>query len=161
MIDLISYQEIYPSDYDVLTKIMISAFNEDTVMHTNQTEDGPPGYNDGSLVKRLNEHENFVSCKVMYGKDIVGAYSVGINQDNEYSLEMLYIDPNFRGKHIGTKVWFDIEQKFEEAVRWTVETPDYSTRNHFFYTQKCGFKYWKENVYPNGDKSFIFEKVKI
>lgn len=152
------YQSIYPSDYDVLTKIMTSAFNEDTSIHTNMKEDGPTGYNDGRLIKWLNENETFESFKVLYEGNIIGAYTVGINQNNEYSLEMLYIDPNYRGYNLGTIVWKDIEQQYVGAKKWTVETPDYSTRNHHFYTKKCGFTFLKENIFDNGSKSFIFEK---
>lgn len=154
----ILYQSIYPSDYEILTKIMTSAFNEDTSIHTNMKEDGPTGYNDGRLIKLLNEHDNFESFKVLYEGNIIGAYTVGIKENNEYSLEMLYIDPNYRGHNLGTIVWKDIEQKYVCAKRWTVETPDYSTRNHHFYTEKCGFTFLKENICDNGAKSFIFEK---
>jgi hypothetical protein len=71
---------------------------------------------------------------------------------------MLHIDPIYRGKHLGTIVWKDIEQKYADAKRWTVETPDYSTRNHYFYTNNCGFTFVKENIFDNGCKSYVFEK---
>lgn len=154
----ISYQKIYSWDYDILTRIMTVAFNEDTSMHTNIEEDGPTGYNDGSLIKRLNEQENFESYKIVYRNNIVGAYTVGLKQNDEYSLEMLFIDPAYRENHLGTDVWKDIEQKYTGVRKWTVETPDYSKRNHHFYTQKCGFKFWGENIHKDGSKSYIFEK---
>jgi hypothetical protein len=72
---------------------------------------------------------------------------------------MLFIDPDYRGNHLGTNVWKDIEQKYD-AKKWTVETPDYSKRNHHFYTKKCGFTFLKENIFDNGSKSFIFIKEK-
>jgi hypothetical protein len=50
----ISYLKISPVDYEILTRIMASAFNEDTSIHTNLKEDGPTGYNDGRLIKWLN-----------------------------------------------------------------------------------------------------------
>ena len=154
----ISYRTIYPSDYKLLTKIMTSAFNEDTSIHTNMKEDGPNGYNDGRLIKWLNEHENLKSFMIIYEDNIIGAYTVGIKQNNEYSLEMLYIDPKYRGHNLGTIVWKDIELKYEGGKKWTVETPDYSTRNHYFYTKKCGFTFLKENISDNGSKSYIFKK---
>lgn len=154
----LEYKKVYSADYDILTKIMTSAFNEDTSMHTDLKEDGPAGYNDGSLIKKLNEHENYESYKIIYKNNIVGAYTVAANPNKEYSLEMLFIAPIYRKDHLGTAVWKDIEQKYAAAKRWTVETPDYSKRNHHFYTEKCGFRFLKENVCSNGCKSFIFEK---
>ena len=156
----IVYSRVCPADYRILTKIMISSFNEDTSMHTDLKEDGPKGYNDGTLIKCLNEHENFESYKIDYNNTTVGAYTVAIKPYNEYSLEMLFIDPKYRERHLGSIVWKAIEEKYLVAKKWTVETPDYSYRNHHFYTTKCGFVFIKENLCPNGAKSFVFEKLK-
>ncbi|WP_042439791.1 GNAT family N-acetyltransferase [Clostridium amazonitimonense] len=154
----IVYLKINPSDYEILTKIMTLAFNEDTSMHTDLKEDGPTGYNDGSLIKWLNEQENFESYKIVYGDKMVGAYTVEIKPNNEYSLEMLFINPEYRKYNLGSIVWKYIEEKYKDAKKWTVETPDYSKRNHHFYTKKCGFVFQRENIHDNGSKSFIFEK---
>jgi hypothetical protein len=156
----IVYLKISSVDYEILTNIMISAFNEDTSMHTDLEEDGPGGYNNGSLIKLLNEHEDFESYKMIYENNIIGAYTVAIKPDNEYSLEMLFIDPHYRKNHLGIIVWETIEEKYIDAKKWTVETPDYSKRNHHFYTKKCGFVFERENICDNGSKSFIFEKLK-
>lgn len=154
----LEYEKIYASDYEVLTRIMSLAFNEDTSIHTELKEDGPTGYNDGSLIKKLNEHEGFESYKIIYEDKIIGAYTVGIKENNEYTLEILFINPEYRGNHLGAMVWKDIEQKYSSAKRWIVETPDYSKRNHFFYTNRCGFTFSMENIYDDGSKSFIFMK---
>lgn len=157
----ISYQKISPVDYERLTQIMTSAFNEDTSIHTDRAEDGPTGYNDGRLIQRLNEQKNFESFKILCDDTVIGAYTVGRKQNNEYSLEMLFIDPAYREEHLGTVVWRDIEQKYADAKKWTLETPDYSKRNHHFYTKKCGFKFRREHVFDHGGKSFVFEKEMI
>jgi len=156
----IEYQKIYQVDYEILTRIMTSAFNEDTSMHTDLKEDGPNGYNDGRLIKRLNEDEDFESYKIIYQNNIIGAYTIGIKQNDEYTLEMLFIDLDYREKHFGTIVWNDIEQKYNCAKKWILETPSYSIRNHHFYTKKCGFTFYRENIYNDDCKSFIFIKQK-
>ena len=154
----IEYERIHSDDYVVLTRIMTLAFNEDTSIHTELKEDGPSGYNDGSLIKKLNENKDFESYKIIYENNIVGAYTVGIKENNEYTLEMLFINPEYRENHLGTFVWKDIERKYTNAKRWIVETPSYSKRNHYFYTKKCGFKFFMENIYDNGNRSFLFQK---
>lgn len=156
----VEYEKIYPDDYRILTRIMTSAFNEDTAMHTDLKEDGPTGYSDGSLIRKLNEHEGFESYKIIYENNIVGAYTVAIKPNNEYVLEMLFISPDYRKNHLGTIVWKSIEQKYADAKKWIVETPAYSKRNHHFYTEKCGFTFFRENICHNGAKSFIFKKEK-
>lgn len=159
MNDKIEYEEIYPVDYGILTRIMSASFNEDTAMHTNLKEDGPTGYNDGRLIKKLNEHKDFESYKIIYRNNIIGAYTVGINVNSEYTLEMLFIDPGYRKNNMGTIVWKGIEQKYIEAKKWTVETPNYSKRNYHFYTEKCGFTFVEERKYSDDCKSFVFEKI--
>lgn len=156
----LEYEKIHQGEYGILTRIMTFAFNEDTSIHTELKEDGPTGYNDGSLIRKLNEHKDFESYKIIYENNIVGAYTVGIKENNEYTLEMLFINPDYRENHLGTMVWKEIEQKYSDAKKWTVETPDYSKRNHYFYTKKCGFTFNRENICDNGSKSFIFEKDK-
>lgn len=160
MNDKLEYLKIDEADYAILTKIMTTAFNEDTAMHTDLKEDGPRGYDDGSLIRWLNEHEKFESFKVVFDNAIVGAYTVEVKCNNEYSLEMLFIDPEYRRNHLGGMVWKHIEEYYKDAQKWTVETPDYSKRNHYFYTEKCGFVFQRENKCSNGAKSFIFEKMK-
>ena len=154
----IEYQKIYPVDYEILTRIMTYAFNEDTSMHTDLKEDGPTGYNDGNLIKKLNVCQSSESYKIIYQNNIVGAYTVKIKPNNEYILDMLFIDPQYRKDHLGSIVWKDIELKYKDAKKWIVETPDYSKRNYHFYTKKCGFVFKEENIYNDGSKSFIFEK---
>ncbi|MDP4086863.1 MAG: GNAT family N-acetyltransferase [Bacillota bacterium] len=156
----VSYQKIYPNDYEILTKIMTDAFNEDTTIHTNLEEDGPTGYNNGRLMKWLNENEGFESYKIVYDDKTVWAFTVDSKQNNEYSLEMLFINPDYREYHLGTIVWKDIEQKYIDAKKWTVETPDYSKRNHHFYIKKCGFSFYREKMYENGSKSYVLVKEK-
>lgn len=90
----IEYQKIYKVDYEILTRVMTSAFNEDTAIHTDLKEEGPTGYNDGRLIKRLNNRQDFESYKIIYQNNIIGAYTVGIKQNCEYTLEMLFIDPD-------------------------------------------------------------------
>ena len=154
----ISYKKIDTSDYNILTRIMTDASNEDTAIHTDIKEDGPTGYNDGRLIKDLNEKERFESYKIIYDNNIVGAYTVEAKKNNEYSLEMLFIDSSYRKNHLGTIVWKDIEERYLDAKKWIVETPDYSKRNHHFYTKKCGFTFYRENLHENGGKSFVFIK---
>lgn len=154
----IEYKKIHSNDYEILTKIMTLAFNEDTSIHTELNEDGPTGYNDGTLIKKLNENEDFESYKIIYENNIIGAYTIGVKDNNEYILEMLFINPEYRENHLGTIVWKDIELKYSNAKRWIVETPDYSKRNHYFYTVKCGFNFSMEKIYDNGSRSYVFQK---
>ena len=154
---MITFEKIEEKDYNDLTAIMKAAFDDDTQLHTSLKEDGPCGYDDGSLIRKLNTNPNNLSEKIIYEGQIVGAYTISI-KGTEYTLEMLFIDPNQKGKRIGQRTWAYIEKTYNKATIWYVETPDYSIRNHYFYSKKCGFQKVGENQYEDGAKSFIFFK---
>ncbi len=164
---IIEYEEILEEDYEVLTDIMTLAFNDDTVMHTSMTEDGPSGYNNSTLLKKLNEKKNSVSRKISVNKEVVGAYTVSY-EGTDYTLEMLFINPKYKNMQLGHRVWKDIETEFSKAGRWFLSTPSYSRRNIYFYSNKCGFKIDKSGAETGESSSSetkmykeIFKKPRI
>lgn len=153
---VLTYKALEQSDIQVLTPIMKEAFDTDTKMHTDLKEDGPNGYDNGELLKKMLYLDNAES-KVIYIDGIVlGGYAI-IKNKNVYTLNLLFIDPVYASKGIGTKVWMDIEKEYTEAKTWVLETPDYSKRNHHFY-EKCGFKKMEDHLFENKDKSIRFIK---
>ena len=154
---MITYETIQEEDYEALTHMMKAAFDDDTRMHTDLQEDGPVGYDDGSLIRKLNTKEGYISRKVCVDGEIAGMYTIYAD-GTEYTLDMLMVNPALKGKGIGSKIWQHLEQTYTEAEKWHVETPDYSKRNHYFYVEKCGFTFLWENQYEDGEKSFVFIK---
>lgn len=135
---MIEYQDIYESDYETLTQIMKEAFDDDTKRNTPFLQGGPKGYDDGSLMRSLNEDPKCISKKIIYFHRIIGAYTL-IPKDNMYYLEMIFIDPHYYGMDIGARVWQDIEASYPNVKTWGIETSMVSSRNHHFLTTKCGF----------------------
>lgn len=154
---MITYETIQEEDYETLTYIMKAAFDDDTRMHTDLQEDGPAGYDDGSLIRTLNTKEGYISRKVCVDGETVGMYTV-YKDGTEYTLDMLIVNPAWKSKGIGSEIWRHLEQTYTEAKKWYVETPEYSKRNHYFYVEKCGFTFLRENQYEDGEKSFVFVK---
>lgn len=153
---MLHYAPILPQDYPVLTQIMTAAFDEDTRLHTSLLHDGPAGYNDGTLIRKLNENPDFISEKVLLDDKIIGAYTIS-HKPEQNILELLFLDPDCGNQGLGTQIWNHIEEHFSNCSRWVLETPSYSTRNHHFYTKKCGFHFVCEKQYPDAT-SFVFEK---
>lgn len=155
---MLTFTEVKEEDYAVLTDIMIRAFDDDTQMHTDEAKGGPTGYDDGSLLRRLNAKEGYITRKVVMDGSIIGAYTV-IPGELVSDLDLFFLDPEIKAKGIGTKVWEHIEDTYRTAPVWMVETPGYSLRNHYFYTRKCGFVFEREKQYDHGGTSYIFKKV--
>ena len=153
---MLHFAPITPEDYPFLTRIMTAAFDEDTRLHTSLLHDGPAGYDDGTLIKKLHETPGYLTEKVLLDGKLIGGYTVCYQQQRSV-LELLFLSPDVSGQGIGTQVWQHIERHFADTHCWEVETPSYSRRNHHFYTEKCGFHFTGEKQYPDAT-SFLFEK---
>ena len=152
----LTYKKLEESDIPELSPIMKAAFDMDTKLHTDLEEDGPKGYDNGELLKMLMNLPNAESVVIYVNGIKMGGYTI-IKDNDIYTLDMLFINPFYSSKGIGSLVWKDIENTYNEAKTWLVETPDYSKRNHHFY-EKCGFKKMKEHSFEDGSKSFVFIK---
>ena len=87
---MLHYAPILTQDYPVLTQIMTAAFDEDTRLHTSLLHDGPAGYNDGTLIRKLNENPDFISEKVLLDDKIIGAYTIS-HKPEQNILELLFL----------------------------------------------------------------------
>lgn len=151
---MIGLGETTEKDKQVITAILTKSFNYDTSLYFGEgAEDGPPGYSDGTLVERLQKNNEAQSFLIMHRENTVGFISVNLD-----SRELLYfcLLPEYIGKGIGTQTWKKIEKNYGEK-NWYLETPSYSLSNHHFY-QKNGFHKISEKKYPNGARSYIFQK---
>lgn len=146
---MIEYQNIFESDYDILTKIMAEAFDNDVSKNTSFLKDELLGYCDGTLIRQFNENVKYISKKIIYLHKIIGAYTI-FPKGNVYYLKMIFIDPHYSSMGVGTRIWKDIESTYPEAKMWYVETSINSNRNNHFYTSKCGFRFIGKKRNSNG-----------
>ncbi len=58
------------------------------------------------------------------------------------------------------KFWKFIENMYPKSKSWTLDTPAYATKNHYFYEKKCGFRKIDENN-DQGEEwsSFVYHKI--
>lgn len=152
----LTYRKMKEEDIKALVPIMKAAFDEDTRMHTDLEEDGPFGYDDGSLLESELAHRNTDSYVIFVNDHIAGGYCV-IDMERTCTLDLLFLNPAYCSLGIGSRVWKHIEESYPDCDTWLVETPDYSTRNHHFY-EKCGFRKDHVNTYDDSSKSFCFIK---
>lgn len=155
---MLAYESIDEKDYIQLTWIMKAAFDDDTKMHTSLLQGGPCGYDDGSLIRKLNSKE-YDSKKILLDGQIIGAYTVRC-EGTEYILEMLYLNPAMKHEGLGYEVWKHIEESYRNVDKWYVETPEYSKRNYYFYVKKCGFRPLSVHGHEEGGRSVLFCKEK-
>ena len=136
----------------LLERIIRTSFDADSAFHLGAGKrDGPPGYDNGELLKRVKQ-EPKVSLYLLQEEIIIGLI---VANDSENQILYFCLAPEYMGQGYGTIAW----QLFEKFLpnTWQLETPSYSLRNHHFY-EKNGFKKIGEKWYSK-DKSYIYQKI--
>lgn len=156
-LELIRLEEVH---IDELTKIMERAFNEDARIHLGKERGGPDGYDDGSFLRKWGLHKDASSYCISLNQQLIGGVILWINEDKNNFLGNIFIDPACENHGMGTKVWNMIEQLYPDTKIWNTETPAFSSRNHNFYVNKCGFHIIKiENPKDKLEGKYILQKV--
>ena len=118
---------------------MERAFDEDTRIHLGKEKGGPDGYNNGEFLRKWGLHNNSSSYCISLNEHLVGGVILWINENNHNFLGNIFIDPAYENQGLGIKVWNMIEKLYPDTEVWETETPIFSSRNHNFYVNKCGF----------------------
>lgn len=139
MANSIKFVAMEEQDVEELVPIMKRAFDEDTRIHLGKEAGGPPGYDDGSFLRKWGFHPGCTSFKIYYDEALIGGVILWIHSRNENYLGTIFLDADVENKGIGTKVWKQIEDMYPDTITWNTETPIFSRRNHHFYINKCGF----------------------
>jgi len=139
---------------------MTQAFDDDSQKHLGIEKGGPEGYDNGEFFRKwLFSYKETVGYKILlYGK-IVGCVIVWIFEHGKNWLGTIFVDPEYQDWGIGTRAWRFIEEIYPDAKSWTLETPSWAIKNHYFYENKCGFKKIQEkedSEHPG--TSFVYRK---
>ena len=150
----LSFAEITEEDIPKVTEVMTRAFDDDSQKHLGIDRGGPEGYDNGDFFRKwLFGHDESIGYKVLSGDEIVAATIVWIFAYGKNVLGTIFVDPAHQDSGVGTRAWQFIESTYPEARSWTLETPSWATKNHYFYAEKCGFHRVREK-----SDSFVFRK---
>lgn len=135
----ITFRKFTEEDIQPCTVIMKEAFDEDAKLFI-QVPDGPPGYDDGSFLRKYGCESGADSYCICVDGQLAGVTIIFHNPEKkENFLGCIFLSPLLRGKGIGTDVWDKIEKMYPDVKVWRTETPLYSRRNLNFYINKLGF----------------------
>ena len=135
-------QLIIASEKDIpdLTRVMTSAFDDDACMHLDEDKGGPPGYDDGEFFRKwMLGYDESIGYKIIAENIVIGGCIVWVLPTGENFLGTMFVDPAFQNKGVGTQTWQFIEATYPDTKSWTLGTPKWAVRNHYFYENKCGF----------------------
>jgi len=155
----LSFRKFEKIDVGLFTQMFKKAFDKDSQIHLG-IDSGPDGYENGDFLKKWYLHKDVTSYAIYKDNISIGGIALWINENHENFLGNIFVGPDFQDKGFGLIIWKYIEQKYPETKIWKSETPGFSSRNHYFYVNKCGFKIFHINDPTNKRKSvFCLEKV--
>lgn len=119
------------SDIIQLRDLAVNAFDEDKKYRPSNIDGGePPG------IETTEKHEEWLNSKTylkctMNG-NLVGSCILDIQEDKGV-IGGLHVGSHYMNTGIGSWIINEIERMFPNVSTWSLETPDYATRNHHFY----------------------------
>lgn len=141
----ITFRRATAADAESLVKIQISAFHHDTVLYPGVEVGGPPGYDStDSLLEKIQQDDCY---KIMVDEQCIGGIVVFDKGQGHCHLDILYIDPDYHNRGIGTQAMQFLDGNYS-AEKWTLDTPEWAVRNRHFY-EKFGYLKVKEIVYDS------------
>lgn len=157
--DNITFVPLKSQNIENLTAIMKRAFDEDSRIHLGREAGGPPGYDDGSFLRKWGLASNATSFEIYRDTKLIGGIILWIHSNGENYLGCIFLDVDLENKGIGTTIWRMVEEMYPDTIVWNTETPIFSRRNHNFYINKCGFHVVKiENPKDSEEGQFILRK---
>lgn len=156
-VTVITFEKASDKDAIQLAKVQTRTFDDDSRRYLGSSAGGPPGYDSPHWQIRMI-HEG-IYFKILNENNLIGGIIVFKAENSHYVLGRIFIDPGFQNIGIGSQAMRFLEEHFKDARKWTLRTPEWATRNHYFYS-KCGFmKIGNTELLPEGFMEFQFEKI--
>lgn len=137
----LTFTPMTEADVPVLTPVMKRSFDEDARLFFQNPVGGPPGYDDGSFLRKWGLRSGGEAYRIDRDGQPVGGMILFLHPSGvEGFLGCLFIDAPLCGQGLGAVAWRFAEATHPEVRVWNTETPAVSYRNHRFYINTCGFR---------------------
>ncbi len=142
-------------DAETIVRLKIDAFKREVQLYGY----GPPNYSSVEQQRKVLEDKSIDYYKVYDGGTLIGGASVTACGEGQYYLSSIYIADGTQNTGAGSRTLQLLLERYPDAVKWTLETPCRSLRNHHFY-EKHGFvKVGETAPEPDGFFLFLYEKL--
>lgn len=136
----LTFTPMVKEDIPLLTPIMKRCFDNDSQLFFQEPAGGPSGYDDGSFLEEWGLNPEATSYRIDLKGTPIGAIILFIHEEHGSGLlGNIFIDTDLSGNGYGSTAWRFVEHMYPKVKTWYAETPAVSYRNHYFYTNKCGF----------------------
>lgn len=134
----LDFAPLTEADIPALSPVMKRAFDDDSRRFFEKPEGGPPGYDDGSFLRKWGLNAGAAAYCVREDGKPIGAVILFVRGSRGH-LGCLFVDDALIGQGYGSRIWRFAEHAYPRVRLWTTETPAVSYRNHRFYVNRCGF----------------------
>ena len=151
----IRFERARMEDAVFLTEVQKRAFSDDS-RRFGGLPGGPPGYDSADWT--LWAIETGIYYKVLAGDQIIGGVILFDMHKRHFNLGRIFVDPDWQNRGIGSQAVRFVEKTFRYVQRWSLDTPEWATRNHHFY-EKLGYVKVGDEV-PRGAniRLYLYEK---
>ncbi len=153
----IRFEKARLQDAAVLTGVQQRTFDDDSRRFAGRPSGGgPPGYD--SVDWTLWAIKTGIYYEIVAGEQIVGGVILFDMHKRHVYLGRIFVDPDWQDQGIGSQAIRFVEETFRYVNRWSLDTPEWATRNHHFY-EKLGYVKVGEEVLDGTDmRLYLYEK---
>ncbi len=101
--------------------------------------------------------QNSLHYSIFIDGSLAGAICLKKQSNDHYYLYRIFLGPEFQNKGYGSRILQQLERKFPDVKRWSLDTPKNNRRNRQFY-EKFGYKKISEQKVNEYLTLFIYEK---
>ncbi|MDH6369392.1 GNAT superfamily N-acetyltransferase [Paenibacillus sp. PastF-3] len=117
-------------------------------------ETSPANESVEKMIDRINQ--SFTDYYMIKNSDIaVGGVRIVKKENNTYRVSPIFIMPEYQGMGIAQQVFAIIEQKYNDAKKWDLDSIEQEQRNCYLY-EKVGYKRTEETKQINDKLTFVF-----
>jgi len=137
-----------------LTDISCESFTHDSLKYNPEGQSGPEGYDS------LSFQEKQIRTGLYYFIDSGNEMAGGLllrktERAGHIHVQRVFVKTSFQGRGIGKKAFFLAEKLYPEMTTWTLDTPSWALKNHYFY-KSVGYAKLKEYYVPGIFAPFFF-----
>ncbi|GKX68781.1 GNAT family N-acetyltransferase [Inconstantimicrobium mannanitabidum] len=154
----IEFRKSEISDAEEIILVKANAFKEEVKMYGHGPNEKDSVEKERAFIRNIDGN-NFSYILLDDGKIIGGIGGVDKGNGNFY-LGCIYVALEYQSKGVGSMIMKFLDDKFPNAITWTLETPYLSYRNHHFY-EKHGFvKVGQTKPRDDGFFLFLYERTR-
>lgn len=141
-------------DAELLVSLKVSAFGVEKRLYGY----APPEHDSVEHQTQVLQDEKAQYYVIWQDETPIGGTCTVEKAQGEYYISSLYIGEDWQNTGAGSEVLKQLFARYPNAVKWTLETPYKSVRNHHFY-EKLGFvKVGETEPEADGFYLFLYEK---